>query len=58
MRIRCSICKILIYEDDQVFLDDINIITHQRCYNMETNLKVGDLGLYRNVMKQQAVLFK
>lgn len=31
----CSVCNKLINLKDDVFIDDINIITHQSCYNIK-----------------------
>lgn len=57
MRIRCSVCKITIHKDDAVFLDDINTITHQRCYNLATNLEVKGLRTYHQIKNNNLVLY-
>ncbi len=58
MGVRCSVCKIIIFKEDAVFLDDINTVTHQHCYSLDTNLKIKDLGTYGNIEDQYATIFK
>lgn len=56
MGVRCSVCKITIFKEDAVFLDDINTVTHQRCYSLDSNLTIKDLGSYEQITDINPVL--
>ncbi len=51
MRIHCGVCEIELNYDDYVFLDEINTLTHQNCYSLETNFPIKDLGTYEQLTK-------
>ena len=52
MRIHCSVCRVPIEPHHAVFLDQLNTLTHQPCYSLETNLPIKDLGIYRQITQQ------
>jgi len=35
-----------------VFLDQLNTLTQQHCYSLETNLPFKDLGTYEQIIQQ------
>ncbi|HLS36608.1 MAG TPA: hypothetical protein VK061_10235 [Bacillota bacterium] len=49
-RIHCGVCKEPLQDNDPVFMDEINTVTHQRCYSLETNLPIKDLGTYNQIL--------
>jgi len=52
MRIHYSVCHVPIEPHHPVFLDQLNTLTHQHCYSLETNLPIKDLGIYRQITQQ------
>ena len=52
MTIYCPVCSNRFERKDRVFLDQVNTITHQHCYSLETNLPVKDLGTYEQITEQ------
>lgn len=56
MRMCCSVCHEVLFEEDMVFLDLLNTVTHQRCYSLETNLEITDLGTFKMVIENNPIL--
>lgn len=51
-RLRCPNCNRLYKMKDQVFLDDLNTVIHQKCYSPYTTYAVKDKGTYKEIMER------
>ncbi|HAM79224.1 hypothetical protein [Ornithinibacillus bavariensis] len=51
-RLRCPNCKKLYKMKDQVFLDELNTVTHQKCYHPNTIYSVKDKGTYKEIIER------
>jgi len=49
-RIHCGVCNKPLQDNDAVFMDQFNTVTHQRCYSLDTNLLIKDLGTYKQII--------
>lgn len=49
-RIHCGVCQEPLADNDAVFMDGFNTVTHQRCYSLETNSPIKDLGTYQQII--------
>jgi len=52
MQIHCSVCRVPLEPHHTVFLDQLNTLTHQHCYSLETNLPIKDSGRYEQIIQQ------
>lgn len=50
MKIHCGNCRKELQDDDQVVLDWINSLYHQKCYQLDLNF-MKDKDTYRNIKK-------
>jgi hypothetical protein len=51
-RLRCPKCKRLYKLNDQVFLDDLNTVIHQKCYSPYIIYAVKDKGTYKEIIQR------
>ncbi|EIJ79099.1 hypothetical protein PB1_16119 [Bacillus methanolicus PB1] len=50
-KLRCGICSKPVEIDDKVFLDELNTITHQKCYHKtSTQIPIKDEGTFRKML--------
>lgn len=48
----CNICRKRYIDKDKVFLDVFNTVTHQRCYEFESDIKLKDLGSFKEIVNR------
>lgn len=51
-RLRCPHCTRIYKMKDQVFLDDLNTVVHQKCYSPYKIYSVKDKGTYQEIMER------
>lgn len=56
MKIHCNRCRKPFKENDIVYLDEGNTVTHQKCYSLKTNLYIKYLGTFKEVTDNNPVL--
>ncbi|MFC4025142.1 hypothetical protein ACFOUV_15210 [Oceanobacillus longus] len=49
-QIHCGVCHEQLKDNDAVFMDEFNTVTHQSCYSLDTNLPIKDLGTYKQII--------
>jgi hypothetical protein len=50
-RLRCPVCSEIVQLDENVFLDIINIIIHQKCYYTSSKqLPIKDRGTFQKLL--------
>lgn len=52
MHIHCNVYHVPFEPGHLVFLDQINTLTHQNCYSLETNQPIKDLGTFEQIIQQ------
>jgi hypothetical protein len=50
MKIKCGTCGESFQNTDAIFLDELNTVVHQSCYNLENNLLIKDVGTYKAIV--------
>jgi AAA15 family ATPase/GTPase len=51
-KLRCGVCSEIVEIDDKVFLDQLNTITHQKCYHKSSTpqIPIKDEGTFRKML--------
>lgn len=50
-RVHCGVCGEFFKDDDTVFLDESNTMTHKGCYNLPSDL-IKDIGTYKAIIEK------
>lgn len=54
--LRCGICHGLLKYKDYVYLDIINTVLHQRCYN--PRIEVKDQGTFNDILNKYSFFYE